>query len=292
MKGVYIMKKKINWHRGIQSTSAIILALCTLAIAGITAFYTYYASQQVCETRKAVKIAENSNKIGADSMKNTLAEMKRQSTATKIAADAAQKSAGIAEKTMIGTQRPWVSVHLNLGSGFKFDKEGGTITIVFRVKNVGNSPAMGVNIHPGVVLSFIPKDVIDEQKRMLATIPRNDPTPDLPPHFGYILFPGEEFTYETTFPISREQIEKFKTEMIKSFGGNRESLKFITPSVVGCVVYRFSFDKSVHKTGFIAQIFQINPLYPNASYLIDSEAGDVPLNLLKLQISEFGSYAD
>ena len=284
--------KQKNWPSWIQAVTAIILII-------ITGTYTYYAREQVIETRKAVNIADDSNKAGSESMKNTLAEMGKQRTATEIAANAAKKSADIAEKTMVGTQRPWVSVRLNLGSGFKRDEQGGgNITIVFRMKNVGNSPAVGVYLHAEVILGFGPKDAIVEQKRILATgrrilaTGRNSGSPLGYPFFGYMLFPGEEFSYKMTFGISREQIKQFETKMIKGFGEDNGAFKFIAPSIVGDVVYGFAFDKSVHRTGFIAEIFRVDPLYPNGRLIINSEDGDVPLNLLTLDISQFGSYAD
>ncbi len=68
-------KEKVNCHRRIQSASAIIMALCTLAIAEITAFYTHYASQQVCEMRKATHSAEisaNAASIAANATQQTI----------------------------------------------------------------------------------------------------------------------------------------------------------------------------------------------------------------------------
>jgi hypothetical protein len=301
-----------RWHFWVQ----VGLFLATIGAFGAAVYYAHVASLTLDQiksqtesvktgaeaAKSAAKTAKNTLDQNKDFATNTLKEMKKsriESTnltkqgeqLTGIAANAAKKSADIAEKTMIGTQRPWVSVRLNLWSGLKFDEQGGHVSIVLRMKNVGNSPAVGTHVDAEVVLGFGPKYAIAEQKRMLATRQKAGPRL-VDSTFGYMLFPGEEFLYEINFLISREQIKKYQTEMSRDFKKDRTIFKFINPNIVGCVIYGFSFDESVHKTGFIGEIFTVDPLHPNGRYVIDSEAGDVPLDLLTLHISEFGSYAD
>ena len=59
--------KQNNWPNKVQAITAIILII-------ITAIYTYYAREQVIETRKAVKVAEDSVSAGEKSINNSLAE--------------------------------------------------------------------------------------------------------------------------------------------------------------------------------------------------------------------------
>lgn len=106
-------KEKVNCYRRIQSTSAIIMALCTLAIAGITAFYTYYASEQVDQMRDAVK-----------SSSDTLIEMKNQFRLD---------------------QRAWVSV---TKAGFREPLDASKVTnIDFTTRNSGKTPALRVKTY-------------------------------------------------------------------------------------------------------------------------------------------------
>lgn len=203
------------------------------------------------------------------------------SVAAQSTANAAKKSADIAEKTMVSAHRPWVSVRLDIGSGLTFNEQGGNIIIVFKMKNVGNSPAVGTRVNAKVILGFNPKDAIIEQKTMLATAQKY-PSP-IANTFGQMLFPGEEFTQTISFTISHEAIKKNEIE----------NSGMTTPFIVGCVVYGFSFDESIHKTGVIGQVFRIDPLIPNSRLGIETMAGSVPENLLTLTHPfNFGGYAD
>ncbi|MGA7564408.1 MAG: hypothetical protein WBW55_14505 [Desulfobaccales bacterium] len=76
--------------------------------------------------------------------------------------NAAKKSAEVAEKTLLATQRPWVAVRMDIGSGFKFNEQGTNITIRFIVKNVGNSPAIGTNVAAQIYLESPKRDMLAE----------------------------------------------------------------------------------------------------------------------------------
>ena len=130
-------KEKVNCYRRIQSASAIIMALCTLAIAGITAFYTHYASQQV------------------EQMSNTVTEMQKQSISMQNAADANKKAVDLAERNIKATQeqsrldqRAWIGgveatpPPFTDGTSRVYIKEGERIPIIgIVIINSGKTPA-------------------------------------------------------------------------------------------------------------------------------------------------------
>ena len=60
--------------------------------------------------------------------------------------NAAKKSAEVEEKTLLATQRPWVAVRMDIGSGFKFNEQGTNITIRFIVKMWGILLLLALNV--------------------------------------------------------------------------------------------------------------------------------------------------
>lgn len=130
-------KKKINWHSGIQSTSAIIMAVCTFAIAGITAFYTYYARQQVEQMTEAVK--------------------------------ATNKQAALID-------RPWIKVGIALMPQNRLSIHDKSIMlgIELTMENIGHSVARKVRQNCGII--FMSRngnyfmDPIDQQKILLKEV--------------------------------------------------------------------------------------------------------------------------
>jgi hypothetical protein len=205
-----------------------------------------------------------------------------------------------AEKTMIGTQRPWISVHVNLENGVKYDQKGVSIPVAYKIKNIGNSPAIGIWIDAEPVLGFgNMEEVIDEHRRILTNLRRTHQLGA--PGFGHMLFPGEDFTKEVTFQITAEDIEKYQTKMAKLRKqdlGDRPAANHdlgasypIFPNIVGCVFYGFSFDESIHKTGFIAQLYRADPLHPNSRFGIEY-TNSKGASALVLEPLIVGSYAD
>lgn len=213
----------------------------------------------------------------------------RSENIAKNAADAAKKSAEIAEKTLIATQRPWVSVHMAIASGLQFSANEARITIRFNVKNVGNSPAIAIGIHPLIYLQTLKRDMMEEQKKVCGKL---ETTIDISkPFLRYMLFPNENFIQNFSLSISRADIDRSQAEFAETYKDMPPS-NFISPVLVGCVSYRFAFDGSIHKTGFIADILRLDPQHPNARFAIDITGGDIPTERLILETFFSGSFAD
>jgi len=93
------------------------MALCTLAIAGITATYTHYASKQVEHMKNAVNEAIQMRNDTNTANSNALIEMGKQSSAMQAAAAVNKKAVELAEGNIKATQdqfrldqRAWVNI--------------------------------------------------------------------------------------------------------------------------------------------------------------------------------------
>ena len=186
-------------------------------------------------------------------MNKTYGEIQKQTTSAEISANAARKSADIAEDTMVATERPWLNVRLRPGSDLQFDEHGGLIIIDFIIKNVGHSPAF--NIYPFgqiLILSRQGTDLGAEQTKVFAVGQNvfNNKRNLKDSSLGYVLFPTDEFSLSWPVTFSRKDIEE---------GYRMTKSKIIAPILFGCVFYRFAFDQSVHKTGFIVNINRLDP---------------------------------
>ncbi len=219
-------------------------------------------------------------------------EMRKATDAANISANAAKKSGDVAEETLIALQRPWLSVHMEIVSDFKISKvanQQDTITIRFIVKNVGNSPALGIDIQPRIYILGPWVNILSEERQIcdLGSGPKILKKPLL----GYALFPNDHFIQDISLGISHKDIEQFRmkiTEFTRSINSPPPNKNYIYLALVGCVRYRFGFDGSLHKTGFIEEINRVNPRYPNETFGINITGSDIPSNMLILKQSAFG----
>lgn len=219
-------------------------------------------------------------------MLRQLGEMRGATDAARRSADAATQSANISQKTLIATQRAWISVEATIGSPLVFDERGASTTIHFRVKNVGNTPA--THIMPRVWLGVLKEGgpfAPEEQTRRCNEVRQGAPA------LGFTLFPGQSFPETQGFAsagygvnIKREEIEK---GLLASFDKRRISL-----FIVGCVDYTFPSDpEHHHQTGFI---FDLERLAGGIPGPIIPEEGTIPAANLRLFDSPLGlgRYAD
>ncbi|MGO9858817.1 MAG: hypothetical protein ACLPQX_05230 [Syntrophobacteraceae bacterium] len=265
-------KERESFWRRATREPVVFLALC-LVVANFLLLFVY--AVQFRSLTRAEYIAEKA------------AEAARKS------AEAAEKSAEVARKTLLAAQRPWLSVHTGIGSDLVFSrKEGGGITIIYTVKNVGNSPAIDVEVNAKIFPErlFISGKEREEQIKLCAV----EWTKSLPPNrpnAGLVLFPNEEFVYSISTGISWEDINQSRHEMEKLYGAGFGAGS-IGPELVGCVSYRFAVDSSDHTTGFAYYLETLDPRFPNSTLGIKTNAGTTPASMLKLDPSPFGAHAD
>jgi hypothetical protein len=228
-----------------------LLALATIALAVATVGLWNYAAEQ------------------ARDMKASIIEARRSATAANLAAD-------IAQRTLIASQRAWISMKApRISSPLVFDQNGASTAVAFEIGNVGQIPATNVMPHAwlGVLKSSGPSPVEEQQRRC-------DEIRQQPPGIGFTLFPGENFPenirvsrWSLGLNISKEEIEK----------GLRVSAdgKHIALFIVGCIDYTFATDPNHHhQTGFILD------LRKNGPFLISPEERQISAD--DLILTEFG----
>jgi hypothetical protein len=205
--------------------------------------------------------------------------------AAKESADAAKIAASVAEKTLIASQRAWIRIdEIGLGGGgLAFDKNGASVSISFKITNVGNSPAINVSPHARlVVLKSGGPFALQEQQRLCCELRRN------PFGLGFTLFPAESFpsnmglgAWSLGVNVSGEEVEK---GIPTSADG-----KHVVLSVFGCIDYTFPADPTTHhQTGFIRELRMRGP------FMISPTERIIPIDRLLLIDSGIGlgQYAD
>jgi hypothetical protein len=203
------------------------------------------------------------------------------------AANAAKKSAEVAEKTLFAIHRPWISVKLQVGSELQFNEREATINIVAKMKNIGNSPAISTFINTTIFPLSPKRNWRNEQQKVLDGTNRMKIGPDL---IGYTIFPGEEITQNIAIVLDMEDIKQSQLEIVQE-SKNKTIYNFIHPVLVGCAYYQFPSDMSVHKTTFMANIERIDPATGHC-LAIDITRGNVPMVLLSLTQDFIGSFVD
>jgi hypothetical protein len=207
--------------------------------------------------------------------------------AEQIAADSAQsakQSAEIAEKALLVSERPWVSVEIAIASDLTYNQDGeARIEIAFILKNTGKSPATNVFVDAEFTPLMTDKGVgLDKMQEICARV-RAAPTGKR--LLGHSIFPGDAFTYRINLGMP-------KTQFDKPFA-NTAALDFFTPTLVGCVSYLFpSRITTTHVTEFVADLRKSNPSNPKAPLAFKWADGMVRENDMVLVRSFTGGNAD
>lgn len=211
-----------------------------------------------------------------NTMSGQLDEMKSTGKQTDQLIEAAANANRLTRDIFTSTERPWIRVASpTIGSPLTYDGNGDArIVINFVLTNTGKTPAINVEleaeIHPifGDTRPML-KAVCDRQKL-------RSPKAGL---LGISLFPGESQRYGLNLPITRAEIEAFNKNMIRDFGpGWGKGKQWITPLLVGCANYKFTFAEDHHQTPFVYSLGEGKNIGP-----INVEEGPVPMSKLTLQ---------
>jgi hypothetical protein len=172
--------------------------------------------------------------------------------ATDKNAEAAHRSATIADKTLIAAHRPWLSVNVSITSDWVFTDEEGRVEIALLIRNVGSAPA--TNIEWDAVLVPMTHHLTDAIKKVntrftarIEVLKKSDLAREV--SFGGTLFPNEAYEQRVSLPLSREDIRNAYGHIAPEIG-----TPFIAPSVVGSILYRSPIADTWHQTGFAADI--------------------------------------
>jgi hypothetical protein len=222
--------------------------------------------------------------------------MRDAALATKKSVDATQKSAEVAEKTLISTQRPWIRiVDVELEGppgpprGIMFHHDGIQISIIYQLENIGAGPAKDVEFF----IEALPI-ISDQDMKITEMLPEFCQIRKVAPYgfsaIGKIvgfLFPNE--ISKKNWLSVHHPIARFE----KQSGRKLETIKSIL--MVAYATYKFPFDNTIHITGVPYLLTRKNgtPIFP-------PQADDIPLpgEVLNVPISKlsfsaiWASYAD
>jgi hypothetical protein len=166
---------------------------------------------------------------------------------TKIAADAAKKSADVSYRTLIMSQRPWVIADIEIGSDIVFDDAGeGRVYINFLLKNIGKSPAVNVDVN--VRISPVFGDEIIIQKEIANPSLHRSPAVG---NLGMSIFPGESKPFQTSLPISKDSLNKYWQKFRDEYETPTYIDNWFTIMLLGSVDYKFAFEDGHHQTGIM-----------------------------------------
>jgi hypothetical protein len=215
--------------------------------------------KQAIERNEKVVSAISSAVIAAFTVALVLATGFLYFSSEKVA-DAAKKSAEVAEGTLVSTNRPWIQVKFigiegPLGFGPAFgDDVGGGVDIILLVRNVGKSPAIRVGADLRLASTF---DLLANQREFCDAIKRSR-DPILEPNVlrpENTLFPEDEINIRVRAWTHPEQIQQAR-QRAANMPDNKANL-----ALVGCVYYEFPFAPGFHQTGIIFDLKK-KTLYP------------------------------
>lgn len=171
--------------------------------------------------------------------RNQLKLMKISNETASKAANAALETVNLGRDQYTAAHRPWIKVQLNHAGDLKRDSDGRwAISLVFKIKNVGNIPAQNVYPNPGFYAGEGFVDEVKQAQLKLATEYK-----PIANHIGFTIFPGESIKIYVTIHVTKEVAE------------NKDLIHFsdCLPRlfIVGSVHYKSTFDEKPHRTGFI-----------------------------------------
>lgn len=165
--------------------------------------------------------------------------------------DAVKVSTNVAERSLVAAQRAWVKIDVSVNGGIGYDNlDALNIKLLATVKNTGNSPATDVDVKSISFLGDIGN--VDSQKDYVIIrdfIESKSKTEQV--FGGHTLFPDETKEIKVSERIGRRVIDEATSQFRDSEG---IPFGFISPYIVGLVIYRIPFDNKVHHTGFAVRI--------------------------------------
>jgi hypothetical protein len=157
-------------------------------------------------------------------------------------AEAAKKSADIAQDTLVASNRPWISILQPVpDGGLTWEDKGARLTISLAIRNVGKSPAFDIAVEADqFVLGPDNFDIGAAVARHCAEVRRRQIARAASGQHGEVLFPDESLPIRLGLLFGQEQIDA----AVKNMGQ-----PFFSPVIVICADYRSPITKQSHTTG-------------------------------------------
>src|ERR1700722_16568476 len=152
--------------------------------------------------------------------------------------DTTKQAVKVAQENLEVSERPWIEVIATPITPLTFDNAGGHITVEFRLKNYGKSPATYVFAVTKFMSTWNPFDALDYQQKQCAQI-RATETKKIPEgkEFGTTIFPNSIPRVDTAI-LQLDEADIVASEKTMSEITHFPSTT-IEPQIVGCYVYRF-----------------------------------------------------
>lgn len=190
----------------------------------------------------------------------------------KKAADAAKSAADTAHNALILNQRPWIKIKHRIVKPLRFNFVGAegpaaTMTVEDTLENVGKGVALDVLSWEDVLPMDPDMSSTSALKRRAEWCGANKEfNPKGRTTFrGNVLFPGERLIQESTMGLLMKSINKAARDNERKMGAWYRDGPLAGKGafvMVGCVVYRASFEKGgtrPHATGFLYELGQPEP---------------------------------
>jgi hypothetical protein len=173
-------------------------------------------------------------------------------------------------------QRPWIRIDAAIGSGLVVSENEARITIVFRMTNVGHSPAFRAFLYKEVYLGTGTTDPMADERAFCDTHRRREGSAQ---YLGQILFPGDPSTEADSIGFSISNMK----EAMAVYAGNAANV-----FIIGCADYQFATGGSVHQTRLILRIIHATNIKPESGIAIDLRNREIPAGELSLDKFGFG----
>ena len=194
--------------------------------------------------------------------------------ANQKAADAAKKSADVAEATLVATVRPWVSIDTGKLSGFSFDdNDGASVEFDLGVSTTGQTPAL----HVRALGHLVSRDQLTNPALQTRAVCKEVETTALR---DVTIFPNQKnITVRSSAIWGKDAAKKY-------------TAKSVNFTVLGCLTYSDSLDKP-HHTGFTFDVYKKDPRIPDAEMPIDIvPLGSIGNITMSPNWSNFTTFAD
>ena len=165
--------------------------------------------------------------------------------ANRDAADAATSAAETASKTLIVSNRPWVTAQVTANGPLFFTPDGDAhLPITYKLSNVGNAPAMDVWSDQELYMAVdIQRDTQAERDRLCGETEKRSV------NMGQTIFPGKDSGGNFVTLARKENID----QSIATKG------PFLTPHIIVCVAYHSTLNTKLWlHTGMIYWINRVD----------------------------------
>jgi hypothetical protein len=148
------------------------------------------------------------------------------------------------------------------------------MTFDFSLKNTGRTPALNINLSIRFHTLVGNADPAVAQRRLADEMRRR---PIQEGGWGNTLFPGDRIQQRIAITYTTQDI-KDGEDIFAGMHPGHDRNDFLLPiSLVGCIDYRFVFGdpQRHHQTGFILDLYRVDPTHPGMVFIIPKRVTDV-----------------